>query len=329
MPILNSNLLLGKSLNAFSHISPSQYFFGGLSICLGALLTWRVWRFTITPWMHPDEPVEIPYWIPFLGHARAFLSNQDELLSYAREYFKNSRKPFALTLGREKLYILTGYDDIVAAYKNNTTLDYGPVIDTLMQSFGITTESTKKMFEPTEDFIQRTRAYNPHAKNFFKLKSDFYHAQLHPGPRFEQTQKQFLTLLSDAMKFDSIPASVIRESTEKTKSVSLYRLCQEVFVRIGTKVFFGQQFLDLDPRLVHDFIDFDDYNWMVFYDWPQRAVATNPLRKVLDVIEAYLDLPKTARQDAAWMIDHFEDAQGQLDTRKEDVAVVLLMLMWV
>ena len=131
------------------------------------------------------------------------------------------------------------------------------------------------------------------------------------------------------MTFDRIPTSVITGSSEKTKSVSLYRLCQEVFVRIGTKVFFGQQFLDLNPRLVHDFIDFDDYNWMVFYDWPQRAVATNPMQKVLAVIEAYLDLPKTERPDAAWLIDMIEEAQGQLDMRKQDVAVVLLMLMWV
>ena len=173
MPIIHPKILLGKSFNAFSHASPSQYLIIGLSLCLGALLTWRLWRFTITPWLHPDEPVEVPYWTPFLGHARAFLSNQDALLSYGREYFKNSRKPFALTLGREKLYVLTSYDDIVAAYKNNTTLDYGPVIDTLMGSFGVSKESIKKVFQPSKEFVERTRAYNPHGKTFFRLKSDF------------------------------------------------------------------------------------------------------------------------------------------------------------
>lgn len=29
-----------------------------------ALLVWRVWRFKVQPIMHPDEPKEVPYWIP-------------------------------------------------------------------------------------------------------------------------------------------------------------------------------------------------------------------------------------------------------------------------
>ncbi len=28
------------------------------------LLLWRVWTFTVLPWLHPDEPEQIPYWIP-------------------------------------------------------------------------------------------------------------------------------------------------------------------------------------------------------------------------------------------------------------------------
>ena len=29
-----------------------------------ALLSWRIWKFTIIPWVYPDDPKEIPYWIP-------------------------------------------------------------------------------------------------------------------------------------------------------------------------------------------------------------------------------------------------------------------------
>ncbi len=28
------------------------------------LLLWRVWTFTVLPWLQPDEPEQIPYWIP-------------------------------------------------------------------------------------------------------------------------------------------------------------------------------------------------------------------------------------------------------------------------
>lgn len=34
-----------------------------LSVAI-AWLTWGVWTFTIHPALHPDEPKQLPYWIP-------------------------------------------------------------------------------------------------------------------------------------------------------------------------------------------------------------------------------------------------------------------------
>ncbi|KAL8726311.1 MAG: hypothetical protein Q9166_006789 [cf. Caloplaca sp. 2 TL-2023] len=314
-------------------IVPNAYFFQILvfvvATALSTLAIWRLWRFTVSPWLHPEDPRELPYWIPFFGHARAFLSNQDRLLSYGRNYFENNREPFALTLGGEKLYILSSHADVVSAYKNNNTLDYGPVVGELTRNFGVSKESISKIFVPTEEFLHNTSAYNPHGKTFFRLKSDFYHVQLHPGPKFEATQAKFLDLLDEAMTFDRLPGSVSLRHCERVVSVSLYRLCQEVFVRAGTEVFFGKQFLDLDPHFIQSFIDFDDNNWMVFYGWPHRAAATAPMHKILAVIETYLDLAKTERAESTWLIDIFEDAQGHLNMPKRDIAVVLMMLLWV
>ena len=38
----------------------------GLVVVIGSilLLCWRTWRFTILPLLHPDEPLDLPYWIP-------------------------------------------------------------------------------------------------------------------------------------------------------------------------------------------------------------------------------------------------------------------------
>lgn len=33
-------------------------------LSIGFLLLWRLWRFTITPWLYPNDPKELPYWIP-------------------------------------------------------------------------------------------------------------------------------------------------------------------------------------------------------------------------------------------------------------------------
>lgn len=32
------------------------------------LLIWRIWKFTIKPRIYTDEPKELPYWLPFVGH---------------------------------------------------------------------------------------------------------------------------------------------------------------------------------------------------------------------------------------------------------------------
>lgn len=41
-------------------------FIAGVAIlAIGVLLlSWRLWTFTILPTLRPDEPREIPYWIP-------------------------------------------------------------------------------------------------------------------------------------------------------------------------------------------------------------------------------------------------------------------------
>jgi hypothetical protein len=42
---------------------------GAIISCFAALclLAWRLWRFTIQPLMAPNDPKELPYWIPVLG----------------------------------------------------------------------------------------------------------------------------------------------------------------------------------------------------------------------------------------------------------------------
>lgn len=27
-------------------------------------MTWRLWMFTVKPWLWPDDPKDLPYWIP-------------------------------------------------------------------------------------------------------------------------------------------------------------------------------------------------------------------------------------------------------------------------
>lgn len=292
-------------------------------------LGWRIWRFSISPVFHPEEPRELPYWIPFIGHAWDFVKNQDRVLTYGREYFGNAREPFAITLGHEKLYILTSSDDVVSAYKNYTTLDYGMVIKDLMCSFGVSPSGVDKVYNPKPPLTGRIRQHNPQRKSLFYLKSDFYHYQLHPGEQFNIIQERFLSLIDQTMTFDTLNKADILEHSSGFTSASLWKLCQPVFIKAGIRAFFGSRILDLNPRLLQDFVDFDDNNWMIFYDWPSSHAAREPKDRVLKTLELYLALPKVDRPGTAWLIDAMEESQEQLGMEKPDIAVVLMMLMWV
>ena len=302
-----------------------------LTLVIAIWLGWRIWRFSICPLLHPQEPREVPYWIPFIGHTMAFLKSPDKVLSYGREYFENSREPFALTLGREKMYILTSPDDVVTAMKNRTTLDDCEIIRDLMLSFGASHSGVKQVFAPKPAFIGKIRQQNPQGKSLFNLKEDFYHTQLHPGEQFNIIQKRFLELINQAMESENLLKIGMPRYPAILAHTSLWKLCQQIFVSAGIEAFFGAHILDINAQLLQDFIEFDDNNWMIFFNWPgpQAKKAREPMTRVLHTLERFIDLPKADRPGTAWLIDTMEESSRQLGIKPADRAVVLLMVMWV
>ena len=53
-------------------------------LVVGAVLVlWRLWRFSILPLFYPDDPIEIPYWIPGMF---LFLMSTNPLLTTIRPW---------------------------------------------------------------------------------------------------------------------------------------------------------------------------------------------------------------------------------------------------
>jgi hypothetical protein len=63
------------------------------------LATFRLWRFTIRPILHPEEPKELPYWIPYLGHTYAFVSSGHDVILRAK-YVPSTPIPLSLPIYR-------------------------------------------------------------------------------------------------------------------------------------------------------------------------------------------------------------------------------------
>ena len=49
----------------------------------------------------------------------------------------------------------------------------------------------------------------------------------------------------------------------------------------GTKAFFGEKLLKLDPNLVEHFLKFDTDNWKLWYKWPRAKELHEAKREMV------------------------------------------------
>ena len=248
-------------------------------------------------------------------------------------YFKGSRAPFSITLGGEKIYVLTSAQDVAEANKHEAALSYDPVICDLMLTFGVSPDGVDKIYKAKPSFGGDAGRLNPSNKALADLKTDFYHLQLLPRSReaaparpgeFEKLQRSFLKLIQNSIHPKN---SSIHGLAEKDKS--LHRWCQSVLVEAGMRAFFGKALFELDPNIMEHFVDFDDNNWMVWYKWPNASAMRVPKAKVLRTLERFLALPKEEKSDMSFLTKAMEDSMKQLGMSIPDMAAVVMMQVWV
>ena len=159
------------------------------------------------------------------------LFRQLSLTRRFREYFRNTREPFALTLGGEKLYILTSPEDVAVAHKNTSHLTFDHVIYDVSLTFGVTGAGTDRALErPTkENNIVSSKLHidNPQLKRLAHLNSEFYKQQLHPGEKFDLLQSKFLQYIDQSIRPDRLSHLYVLSSTTDGKIVSLQGWCQK------------------------------------------------------------------------------------------------------
>jgi hypothetical protein len=66
IPMKNVSVAAGIPIKMawLSGFVTANYLHSVFLISLILLLSWRIWRFTMLPVLRPDDPKEVPYWIP-------------------------------------------------------------------------------------------------------------------------------------------------------------------------------------------------------------------------------------------------------------------------
>lgn len=300
------------------------------------LLCWRLWAFTLRPAIHPDEPKELPYWIPYLGHAIGFVKNVQQMLTRGREYFGNTREPFALTLGGQRLYVLTSPEDVKSLYKNAKVFIFDDVVFEVSITFGISHPAMVKMRQKPA-FLEGDPVYseftvqNMHALSLAELNSEFWKQELHPGHRLDALLENFLLCIDTLLQFEGLPQyTVVQRPSNSIKQVfSLLKLTEGVMMDAGTIASFGTKILEIDPNLVQKFLNFDDENWKLWYKWPNANAMHAAKAEMTKTFEKYLSLPQKERGGAAHIIELIETTTNALELSKKDIATSLTMLYFV
>lgn len=215
-------------------------------------------------------------------------------------------------LAGEKLYILTSPEDVTAAYKNTTQLNFDQVVYDLSITFGVTNAAMDKAYrKPTVDD-----------------NSDFYKQQLHPGNRFDLLQSKFWHYIDKSIRTENLSSPYVLSSTLTEKTVSLQSWCQNILLNAGTQAFFGEKILGMDPDLMQNLLGFRPKK-KLWYKCPRAKTMHAAKAKVTKTLRKWLQLPMSERSDAAWLIKTMEARQRAIGMDEQEIATILTMVYFV
>ncbi|KAF2010561.1 cytochrome P450 [Aaosphaeria arxii CBS 175.79] len=318
--------IVSATLQAQVGSIPPHFAYVAASIFL-SLVAFRVWKFTIRPLLYPEEPRELPYWIPYFGHTFAYVRSGHDVVMQAKAYLNGSCEPFALQLKDRKMYFILHPDDSTTVYRNTTTMTFIKIVEQLQRTFRIS-ETTMRIAwalprSKEEDRVQTIAGVpNPGLKSLGDLSMDFWRTQV-AGKEYGAIEAKFSRLIADDL------AKEVALADKRDGVLKLLPLMQRVFLSAGLRTFFGEKLLEVDPDIVAKFIAFDDESWKLWFKWPLSHKMFANKQRVEDSLEKWLKLPREERVGLAYLVDTIEKTQLAIGTPVEDLARIMHLLVFI
>ncbi|KAI3324249.1 hypothetical protein HD806DRAFT_534565 [Xylariaceae sp. AK1471] len=123
--------------------------------------------------------------------------------------------------------------------------------------------------------------------------------------------------------------SVVKQST-KGVTVSLLRLCMDIFLRGTATAFLGNKIWEVNPNLLDSFMVWERTNWKYMFQMP-NIVSGDMLEAREDIINsfvAYLGIPREERSDSNDFVKSVEAMMRDISCSEQDMARVFMLHFW-
>lgn len=294
-----------------------------------AFLSWRLWRFTIRPRLYPSEPKELPYWIPFIGHAFSLFMDFNGTIISGAKYFQDTKEPFTAMVAGQNIYVATAAEDVNAIWNNTRTVSGLPINEAMYDSAGLSEKSRKVMLQV--DPSARYNAGNRRPLTPTQMVIELHHQQLHNGPKLEDLMaNKIVPGLLEYLDFSNPAHPAVLSRSGQSTTVSLFELCVNAFVTEDTDAYFGPKLRQIAPDIISAFVDWEHTNWKFIMRLPDFLSRDMLKAKgtIVAAFEQYYALPRNERQGASHFVLALEDMLREVGLSEREMGQFTLLHYW-
>ncbi|KAK8037681.1 hypothetical protein PG991_001027 [Apiospora marii] len=185
--------------------------------------------------------------------------------------------------------------------------------------------------------IFRTIPVNPKQKSLIHHVEDVYRTQLLPGDQMDIWSRRFLdSVQSSLYGIRSLDFCTLKSEDcgmtqdDQLRAVSLYSLVSFFSVQATAHAMFGPHLHEINPRIVHDMLSFNEHVWMIVFRCP--SILSLPVGKhrdkLMNTTRKFVRLHKEQRSQASWAMTSVLDGMENVGMDMESRASMILMIFW-
>ena len=218
--------------------------------------------------------------------------------------------------------------DMSTVYKNTTTMTFDGFIRDLYTTFGMSKEGVRNMWQ--SDHFKPQDDMGPPRGQQIHLGQGVHRQQLHPGDRLEDISAKYTKEIERQLLWENMPTDPTTEPSKIQKSVDLYDWCAAVLGHAAMQALFGSTLLELEPRLLEYFSDFDSESWKLTFQLPpllaKRMHAAKDKSRTAYV--RYFQQPMEQRQGICYYLRTVEAKQRRAGMSDRDIGIAAQMFFW-